>query len=73
VTPLCDHRRDLAPPLKSWNSRPLSEERKEVICITTRALKRVIVPAYHSLRKTVGAPGEKNSKPQLQGHKRLKS
>jgi hypothetical protein len=30
------------------------------------------ISSIPSLRKTAGAPGEKNSKPQLQRHKRLK-
>jgi hypothetical protein len=45
------------------------EERKDVICTTTRTLQGVAFPANHSLRKISGAPTEK---PQAQGHKGLK-
>jgi hypothetical protein len=59
-------------PSKRRNSRPFPEERKEAIG-TTRTLQDVTYPAYPSSRNTAGAPeGKKNSKQQLQGHKRLK-
>jgi hypothetical protein len=35
-------------------------------------MQEVMFPAYPSLRKIAGIPGEKNSKPQPQGHKGLK-
>jgi hypothetical protein len=59
-------------PSKSRKSSPLIEVRKEVICTTARTLQGVTFPAYPSLRKTAGVPEEKNSKPQLQGHRGLK-
>jgi hypothetical protein len=47
----------------------LTEERKEVICTTTRTLQGVTVLAYLSLRKAAGTPGEKVQNP---NHKGLK-
>jgi hypothetical protein len=55
-------------PSKSRNSSPLAEERKEVVCDTTRILQGATYPAYPFLRKTAGIPGEKPSKSQPQKH-----
>jgi hypothetical protein len=60
--PHCDYRRAPAPPSKSGNSSPLTEEKKEVINTTTRTLQGVTYPAYPSLRNTAEAQGEKNLK-----------
>jgi hypothetical protein len=53
------------PASKSRNYSSLAEGRKEVICTSVRTLQGVTFPVYTFLRKTAGAPGEKNSKPQL--------
>jgi hypothetical protein len=63
----CDYRRVPASASKRGNSSPLTEGRKEVICTTARTLQGLTFPAYPSLRKTAGAQGEKNSKPQPEG------
>jgi hypothetical protein len=41
--------------------------RKEVIGTTRRAQQGVTYPAYPSLRKTTGAPGEKTQNPNYRG------
>jgi hypothetical protein len=55
------------PPSKSENFNPLAEGKKEVICTMTRTLQGVTFPAYPSLRKTAGAPGEKSQNPNYRG------
>jgi hypothetical protein len=73
-TPHYDYRRVLTLPSKSQNSSPLTEWRKKkVICITTRTLQGVRFPAYPSLRKTPGAPGEKNLKNPTTGVQGIKT
>jgi hypothetical protein len=58
--PHCECGKVTALPPKSKNSSSsLTEERKEIICTTTRALQGVKSSAYPPLRKTVGTPGEK--------------
>jgi hypothetical protein len=49
--------------LKSRNFSSLTDRRKEVICTKTRTLQGVTFPAYPSLRKTAGAPGERIQNP----------
>jgi hypothetical protein len=53
--------------IKEQELQPLTEGRKEVTGTTVRTLQGVTC-----LRNTARAPGIKNSKPQLPGHKRLK-
>jgi hypothetical protein len=54
-------------------SSTLAEEIKEVFSTTTRPLQGVTYPAYHSMRNTGEASGEKKTtKSQLQKHKGLK-
>jgi hypothetical protein len=50
-------------PSKSWNSRTLTEGRKEAICNTTKTVQGATYPANLSLRNTAGAV------PKLQGYK----
>jgi hypothetical protein len=58
-TPYCNCRRASTPPSKSRNSSPLTEERKEVICTTTRTLAKGKYTASFSQKNTVGAPRKK--------------
>jgi hypothetical protein len=46
-------------PSKSRDSSPLTEGWKEVMGTTRRTLQMETYPAYHSLRNTAGALGEK--------------
>jgi hypothetical protein len=53
----------------------MRREKRQSIGTTARTLQGVTFPAYPSLRNTAGAPEGKeykNSKPELQGHKKLK-
>jgi hypothetical protein len=55
------------PPSKNKNSSPLIEERKKVICNTTRTLQGATYSAFPSLRNTAGAPGEKTQNSNYRG------
>jgi hypothetical protein len=52
-----------------WEPSLITEGRKEVIGTTTRTLQNVTYPEYPSLRKTVGALGQKKKKKQKKPNK----
>jgi hypothetical protein len=71
--PCCDCRRALASPLKSGNSSPLDEGRKEVIGTPTRILQGVTYPTYPSLRNTTELQEEKELKIPTTGAQEIKT
>jgi hypothetical protein len=71
--PSTTYRKALAPPLKSGNSSPFTDGRKEAIGTTRTNLQGVTYPAHTSMRNTAVAPGGKKFKTPTTGSQAIKT